>query len=164
MAERQPAGVYCVGCGSDLTSRSTDRRSLQSSASEHVATVWKALLEHMVDQEGSDTDIDVDEIVSGGRMCRKCFTAYERYHTLEKSLLSNLKKTLGLLPSTLSSSTKRLRVESRRPAISEQASSSTSVSPDVTVNYLHFYVLFRSTTNHFIYRSILDTNKPRNTF
>ena len=40
MAEREPAGVYCVGCGSDLTSRSTDRRSLQSSASEHVATVW----------------------------------------------------------------------------------------------------------------------------
>ena len=140
MAEREPAGVYCVGCGSDLTSRSTDRRSLQSSASEHVATVWKALLEHMVDQEGSDTDIDVDEIVSGGRMCRKCFTAYERYQTLEKSLLSNLKKALGLLPSTLSSSTKRLRVESRRPAISEQASSSTSASPDVTVNYLHFYV------------------------
>ena len=42
----------------------TDRRSLQSSASEHVATVWKALLEHIVDQEGSDIDIDVDEIVS----------------------------------------------------------------------------------------------------
>ena len=140
MAEREPAGVYCVGCGSDLTSRSTDRRSLKSSASEHVATVWKALLEHMVDQEGSDTDIDVDEIVSGGRMCRKCFTAYERYQTLEKSLLSNLKKALGLLPSTLSSSTKRLRVESRRPAISEQASSSTSAPPDVMVNYLHFYV------------------------
>ena len=73
------AGVYCVGCGSDLTSRSTDRRSLQSFASEHVATVCKALLEHIVDQEGSDTDIDVDEIVSGARICRKCFTAYEHY-------------------------------------------------------------------------------------
>ena len=41
IAEREPAGMYCVGCGSDLTSRSTDRRSLQSSASEHVSTVWK---------------------------------------------------------------------------------------------------------------------------
>ena len=71
---------------------------------------------------------------------QKCFTTYDRYQTLEKSQLSNLKKALGLLPSTLSSSTKRLRVESRRPAISEQASSSTSASPDVTVNYLHFYV------------------------
>ena len=140
MAERELAGVYCVGCGSDLTSRSTDRISLQSSASEHVATAWKALLERIVDQEGSDTDIDLDEIVSGGRMCIKCFTEYERYQTLEKSLLSNLKKALGVLPSTLSSSTKRLRVESRKPAISALASSSTFASPDVTVNYLHFYV------------------------
>ena len=41
------------GCGSDLTSRSTDRISLQSSASKHVAAVWKALLQ--VDQEGPDT-------------------------------------------------------------------------------------------------------------
>ena len=75
--QREPAGVYCVGCGSDLTSRSTDRRSLQSCAPEHVATVWKALLEHIMDQEGPDTDIDTDIIVSGGedlaqggRMCR----------------------------------------------------------------------------------------------
>ena len=98
MAEREPAGVYYVGCGGDLTSRSTDRRSLQRSASEHVATVWKALLENIVDQEGSDTNIDVDEIVSGGRMCRKCFTAYERYQTLGKLLLSNLKKLLGYYP------------------------------------------------------------------
>ena len=72
----------CVSCGNDLTSRSTDRRSLQSSAFEHVATVWKALLEHIVDQERSDTDIDVDEIVGAGRMCRKCFTTYEHYQTL----------------------------------------------------------------------------------
>ena len=43
------------------------------------------ILEHIVDQEGSDTDIDVDKIVSGARMCRKCFTAYEHYHILEKS-------------------------------------------------------------------------------
>ena len=75
--QRQPAGVYCVGCGSDLTSRSTHRRSLQSSASEHVATTWKTLLQHIVDQEGPGTDIDADIIVSGsedpaqgGRICR----------------------------------------------------------------------------------------------
>ena len=30
MAEREAKGVYCVGCGSDLASRSTNRRSLIS--------------------------------------------------------------------------------------------------------------------------------------
>ena len=49
--EGEHTGVYCVGSGSDLTSRTTDRRSSLSSAPEHVATVWKALLEHIVDQE-----------------------------------------------------------------------------------------------------------------
>ena len=32
MAEREPAGVYCVGCVNDLTSRSTDRRSFKIAA------------------------------------------------------------------------------------------------------------------------------------
>ena len=48
------------------------------------------ILEHIMDQEGSGSDIDADVIASGGedpawggRMCRKCFTAYERYQALQ---------------------------------------------------------------------------------
>ena len=77
-------------------------------------------------------------------MCRKCFTAYERYQALQKSILSNLKIALGVIPSTFSSRSKRLRVESRRPVISvpvpllQQASSSTTASPDVAVSIYTF--------------------------
>ena len=151
MQRELAGGVYCVGCGSDLTSKSTERRSLQNSASEHVATVWRALHQHIVDQEEPDTDIDADMIVSGGgdpaqsgRMCRKCFAAYERYQALQKSLLSNLKKALGVIPSTFCSRTKRIRVDTSRPIISppvrplQQTSSSTSASPDVAVNFYSF--------------------------
>lgn len=141
--------VYCVGCGSDSTSRSADRRSLQSAASEHVATAWRALLEDAVDQEESDI---VDTLVSGGenpaqggRMCRKCFKAYEHYQSLQKSLVSNLKKAIDVIvPTTLSSSAKRLRVESSvsrsdipTSVLPPQASSSTSASPDVAVSCLY---------------------------
>ena len=89
--EREPTGVYCVGCGGDLISRSTERRNLQSSASEHVATVWKALYSNTLwTRKGQGSDIDADVIVSGGedparggRMCRKCFTAYAKVTTVQ---------------------------------------------------------------------------------
>ena len=121
-----------------------------------MATVWRALLQHIVDQEEPDIDIDADVIVSGGedpaqsgRMCRKCFAAYERYQALQKSLLSNLKKALGVIPSTFCSMAKRIRVDSRRPVISplvpplQQASSSTTASPDVAVSFFTFLGLIQ---------------------
>ena len=77
---QESTSVYCVACGSDLTSRPADRRSLQSAAAEHVVTALKEILVHMVDQV-SDIDIDAvtEDSVRCGRMCRKCFSAYERY-------------------------------------------------------------------------------------
>ena len=156
LQERGQAGippVFCVGCGSDLTNKSTDRRNLRSAVAEHVATIWKELLEQIVDEEESNVDIDASKIISGdkepargGRMCRKCFKAYEHYHALHKSLVSNLKKALDVLVSTtLSSSAKRSRLESveSKPRAStstcmlpvQQVSSSTSASPDVAVSF-----------------------------
>ena len=143
--EREVTNVHCVGCGSDIASRPADRRNLQSSASGHVITAWKTLLEYIVDQEGSE--IDVDNIVSGGedpvrggRMCRKCFSAYERYQTLQRSLMSNLKKALDVLPSASTSVAKRLRVASQSATSAplpplQPGSSSMPVSPDVAVSF-----------------------------
>ena len=108
--------VYCIGCAADITNRPADRRSLQSAAAlERVVPAWKSLLEHLLNLGESDVDIDADSIVSGGgdpaqvgRICRKCFAAYDRYQALQTSLVSNLKKAIGAVaPSILSSSPKR---------------------------------------------------------
>ena len=75
--------MYCIGNGSDLTSKFTERRSLQSFASEFVATEWRALLQTHSRPGRPDSDMAADIIVSGGEdaaqsgmMCRKCFAAY----------------------------------------------------------------------------------------
>ncbi len=36
--------IYCFGCGTDLTSTPTERRSLTSEYNAHVAQVWKAFV------------------------------------------------------------------------------------------------------------------------
>ena len=79
---RNKAPVYGLGCGSDVTNRPVDRRSLQSAASAHFVPVWKAFLENALDED-LDAGVDADTLMSGGgdptqagKMCRKCFSAY----------------------------------------------------------------------------------------
>ena len=74
--------VYCLGCGSDLTSTPTYRRALQGSGSQQVVELWKYLCENELEDESI---VDLDLLVSGngdptkaGRMCRKCFSDYVR--------------------------------------------------------------------------------------
>ena len=153
----EPGRIYCIGCGSDLTSKPTDRRSLQSSASNHVATIWKGLHKQIVDRQEFVTDTDSDTIISGGgdpeqggKMCRKCFTAYERYKALQESLLSKLKRALDVHPSRLSTKRPRLDEAERSTPLPplQLGSSSSSASPDVTVSYwvytskLHNFFIF----------------------
>ena len=137
--------LYCVGCSKDITNVPADRRSLQSAASDHVVQTWKALLERVLRQREVDIHIDVDSLVSNGRMCRKCFSAYDRYKTLQASLLSNLKEAIDVAaPTTSSSSPKRARLDSsasRHTTASvlqlQRPAGSTSASPDVEVSH-HF--------------------------
>ena len=98
--------VHCVGCGSNVTYKSSDRRSLQS-ANSQVITLWKALLDHVLNQEELQVDLDVDElhsnVLQSGKMCRKCFSAFDRFTTLHNSLIDNMKKAIEIISSTLSS-------------------------------------------------------------
>ena len=109
-----------------------------------LTTVWKALLEHIVDQKGSDTDSDVDEIASGGIIVQKMLyrvCGYEHYQTLDKSLLSNLKKLLGIsYPSHLTTALRDSEFKVEGQLFLHKHSVLSSASPDVTVYYLHFYV------------------------
>ena len=92
---------YCVGCGDDLTHRSSDRRSLQG-ADARIISVWKESLVKC--QEESQVDLDADELQQVGKMCRKSFAAFDRYAKLQTSLLGNLKNVIAIIPSTQSSS------------------------------------------------------------
>lgn len=93
---KQSSSIYCFGCG--ITSRPADRRALDAPGSEHVVEVWKAFAE---DEE----DIS-DELLneSAAKMCRKCFSAYERYSKLHDTIEQNFKIAAEVLRRTPSSS------------------------------------------------------------
>ena len=85
--------VYCFGCSSVLD-KSTDRRKLVSTAasSNRVLLVWKTLVLEKVSIPSEKLDEVISDVQSPGRICRKCFSAYDRYaklHTERKSSLDN---------------------------------------------------------------------------
>ena len=153
--------MYCIGCGIDIASKPRDRRALTTSESEHIVTVWKAIL-HSLENEDQQAVDNIDIIVSGGdshrvpKMCRKCFYGYERYIKFHDTIQENLRKAavaLELFPSSSlaqplpkiprldSSLSWRVtrdqssqHVDEDQPSQSE--SSSTTQSPEVAVGLL----------------------------
>ena len=83
------AASLCVGCGSDLTDRTSDRRSWQSN--EAVLNTWKAIITEVC----GDRDYDCSAGIRNGKMCRKCFSAYQRYQSLRDSIKENAENFLG---------------------------------------------------------------------
>ena len=71
-------GMLCLGCGSDLTGRSADRRRLASPASRKVVIQWKQIALEDDNVNESELDSFVNDIESG-KMCRKCFATYEHF-------------------------------------------------------------------------------------
>ena len=82
------AASLCVGCGSDLTDRTSDRRSLQSN--EAVLSTWKAIIIEVC----GDRDYDCSAGIRNAKMCRKCFSAFQRYQSLRDSIKENAKNFL----------------------------------------------------------------------
>ena len=110
-----------------------DRRKLQGPASEAVVNILKELCHEIAEEETSDIDADAWGFLAAkeGKMCRKCFHTYERYHSLHGVLLDNLKKTINSPNSSLSTSAKRPRIESK-----DLPSSTSATSPNVLVSLL----------------------------
>ena len=112
--------------------KQTDRKRLQGSASEAVVNILKELCHEIAEEETSDIDADAWRFLTKeGKMCRKCFHTYERYHSLHGVLLDNLKKALDSPNSSLSTSTKRPRIEPK-----DVPSSTSATSPNVLVSLL----------------------------
>ena len=50
--------VSCLGCGEDITNRTTDRRALHGTSAEHVVNVWRAMFENVqADERQVDADV-----------------------------------------------------------------------------------------------------------
>ena len=142
--------MYCLGCGVDVADKATNRRNLQGAAAKKVLAVWKSFIQLVAEESGSD--VDCDSLISGdgdqahaGKMCRTCYSAYERYIVLQQTMKEKLMSAINVL-SPVTCRTKRPRIEIPQMSQHEipvlhsslqlqHASSSAAVSPDVAVSW-----------------------------
>ena len=127
--------LLCLGCGEDLGHRAADRRALQGPPSEGVVDAWKAMFENATMQVEIDDDdrLCADTLLAGGevpgKMCRKCYSGYERFSKLHKTLHDNVTRATESQMSPI----KRPRVEKRDTSYTANLSSQSGDSPSVSV-------------------------------
>ena len=101
-----------------------ERRSVNNSTI--VMNSWKQFLDAL----GKDFDVFRGKDIM---MCRKCFSAYERYGSLQKSISENLMHAMDVIELEAISAAKRPRMNTPVPS-----QASTSSSPDVAVSFFTF--------------------------
>ena len=83
---------YCVGCGEGIKN-DRHRILLQSEVSQHVIP----LLLHILELEGKGETNSGQLVRAGARMCRRCFSAYDRYTKQITLLRKSISKVLETL-------------------------------------------------------------------
>ena len=82
---------FCCACGSDISKRVSDRRPLGTAKSSGVLQVWRKMLKKFGREE---LEQKVLNETGSLLMCRKCFSAYDRYYRLEVEIENTLLNTL----------------------------------------------------------------------
>ena len=135
------AVISCVGCGQDITN-AKGKRNLCSEASRHVEPLWCQLFVEELRRKGRNGEAPCD-LVTIPKMCRKCFTFYEKYTKSLNLLKENIVNAVEALqldntadqpvaisaPPSLSSSSCVYPPAAKRLAVSVDSSR----SPDVVV-------------------------------
>lgn len=87
--------MLCFGCGCDLSVKADDRRRLDTLKATNVVALWKHLA--LGDERYSEGELD--SLLKGngkpedqGKMCRKCFAAYQRLIEVADTLKNNQSK------------------------------------------------------------------------
>jgi len=133
--------LLCLGCGEDLGHRAADRRALQGPPAEGVVDAWKAMFENATMQVEIDDDdrLCADTLLAGGevpgKMCRKCYSGYERFSKLHKTLHDNVTRAIEsqMSQEAQQEQIKRPRVEKRDTSYTANLSSQSGDSPSVSV-------------------------------
>ena len=82
--------MFCVGCGENVTNRVNDRRNLETESSKAVLALLKDIFMLKLDDEGVvDTEGFVQSVIESNRMCRRCFSAFDRLKKLKKTVEVN---------------------------------------------------------------------------
>lgn len=85
--------VICIGCGSDI-SDAKGKRLLSSEASQHVKPLWCRIFDETLERKGIQAQACSFVTTISGRMCRRCFTSFERCTKLIDTLKNDVGKAV----------------------------------------------------------------------
>lgn len=167
--------LFCFGCGVDITHRSTDRRTITTNATAHVLAIWKSIVDDELAERQQRADLN-SILAGGGKMCRKCYNAFDKFNKMKSNITSTLKKALDfIVPSSVRFSVDTTSTPNRKRQSYESdiyphskrlpprfiSSTSNKVSPSVEVSTPSNKFLYVS-TYYFIYLQIhVGYKKPR---
>ena len=89
--------ILCLGCAQDISCRKDDRRALGSGSetTQEIIVAWRSMLSNL-EWETEEEELCAESLslmnVDSEKMCRKCFSGFERYCKLTTTLKSNLTK------------------------------------------------------------------------
>ena len=85
--------VICTSCGSDI-SDAKGNRLLSTDASKHVKLLWCKIFDDELEQRGMQAQASSFVATTARRMCRRCFTCFERCAKLINSLKNGVGKAI----------------------------------------------------------------------
>ena len=85
--------MICIGCGIDI-SDAKGKRSLSTGASQHVKPLWCRIFDEELERREIQVQPSLITTEIAERICRRCFTCFDRCTKLIDSLKNGLKKPL----------------------------------------------------------------------
>ncbi len=128
MAQMQAnaAAILCLGCAQDIAARKDDRRALQNESAKAVVDSWRSILANL-DWDSEEKELCAESMammnVDNHKMCRNCFSGFERYYKLVSILKDNLAKSVE------SQLCREAQPKVKRPRIATIAASNFSQPP-----------------------------------
>ena len=68
---------------------------------KHILQIWRSFFKEKLEELGIREDVDTDSLVKGsgderkaGKVCRKCFSALERYEKIPRSIEKSIEDVL----------------------------------------------------------------------
>ena len=89
--------IFCLGCGEEVSNRASDRRNLSSEPSKQVLRIWESFVARKLEKEAMEAERFIKSIIDNHRMCRKCYSAYDRLNKLQNGIEDSLDEALDVL-------------------------------------------------------------------
>ena len=80
-----------------MTNRVSDRRNLNSEPSKPVLKIWKEVATRKLAKAAGETERIIESLIMNHRMCRKCYTSYDRLNRMQKSVEDSFDEALSVL-------------------------------------------------------------------